>query len=358
MRGHRALGIVACALCLVVVFGGTGAARTGAARAATARAAPPRTIPAPAGLNAIGCMTPELCVVGGSSGLHHIPHVQILRGGRVTRTLQFQRGFIGQSAVNCPSARECVVVIDRGAAYSVLITVRADGHVSSPRALPHTRGSRFDQISCASARRCELAGEWNIGGDDPVVASWNGSRAGPVYALQTPANRNLVYGVDADLSCGGVRCEVSYTFSSAIKAAVRLSTIVAGGPPHPVILRRVHALSVACAADGQCRGALNSPFLGSSRIGQIVDGHLGEPRPSLHIQDSGLACQVTSCLAAGFRGNRSALVSIVGHRIGAPRSVSTVSDYDAVSAIPGGGFVAVGEARPDNQPVLTFTAGR
>ena len=226
------------------------------------------------------------------------------------------------------------------------------------RAAAHTP-SRFDQISCASIRHCELAGEWDIGGDDPIVASWNGSRAGPIYALQTPADPHLVYQVDADLSCGGARCEVSYTFSSAINRAVRLSTIVNGGPPHPVLLPDVHALSVACAANGDCRGALNSPFLGyRSRIAQIINGQLSDDRPSLHIADADLACQVESCLAVGYGVNKSAFVSIRGSEVQTPQSVRAVSDYLTVAAIPEGGFVAVGEGRPDNRPVLTFIDGR
>jgi hypothetical protein len=348
MRRDRALAIVSCVLCLVTALG-----------AGDARAASLRTVAAPAGLSAIGCMSSALCVVGGSSGLHHTAHVQILRRGRVTRTMVFPGAFVGQRAISCPSARQCVVVLDRGANGSALMTVGADGRVSSPRALPETRRAKFDQISCASIRHCELAGEWDIGGDDPIVASWNGSHAGPVYALQTPADPHVVSQVDADLSCGGARCEVSYTFSSAINRAVRSSTIVNGGPPNPVLLPHVHALSVACAANGDCRGALNSPFLGyKSRIGQIINGQLSDDRPSLHIADVDLACQVNSCLAVGYGVNKSALVSITGRSVRTPQSVRAVSQYLTVTAIPEGGFVAVGEARTDNQPLLTFTDGR
>jgi hypothetical protein len=344
MRRNRALAIVSCSLCLVTALG-----------AGEARAASLHTIPAPAGLSAIGCMSSALCVVGGSSGLHHTAHVQILRRGRVTRTIVFPGAFVGQRAISCPSARGCVVVLDQGVSGSTLMTIGADGRVSSPRALPQTRRAKFDQISCASISHCELAGQWDIGGDDPIVASWNGSRPGPIYALQTPADSHLVYQVDAELSCGGARCEVSYTFSSAINRAVRLSTVVNGGPPHPVLLPHVHALSVACAANGGCKGALNSPFLGyKSRIGQIINGRLSDDRPSLHIADADLACQINSCLAVGYGVNKSAFVSITGRGVRTPQSVRALSDYLTVAAIPGGGFVAVGEGRPDNQPLLTF----
>jgi hypothetical protein len=78
MRRDRALAIVSCVLCLVTALG-----------AGDARAASLRTVAAPAGLSAIGCMSSALCVVGGSSGLHHTAHVQILRRGRVTRTMVF-----------------------------------------------------------------------------------------------------------------------------------------------------------------------------------------------------------------------------------------------------------------------------
>lgn len=344
MRRGRALAIVSCALCLVTALG-----------AGEARAASLRTIPAPAGLSAIGCMSSALCVAGGSSGLHHMAHVQILRQGRVTRTIVFPGAFIGRRAISCPSERGCVVVLDQGARGSALMTIGADGRISSRRALPRTRGATFDQISCASLRRCELAGEWSIGGDDPIVASWSGSRVGPIYALQTPADPHVVYQDDADLSCGGARCEVSYTFSSAINRAVRLSTVVNGGPPHPVLLLHVHALSVACAANGNCKGALNSPFLGyQSRFGQIINGQLSDDRPSLDIADADLACEVSACLAVGYGVNKSAFVSITGRGVRTPQSVRAVSDYLTVAAIPGGGFVAAGEGRPDNQPLLTF----
>jgi hypothetical protein len=349
MRVQRILASAACLLCLIATLVG----------AVDARAAQPRTIPAPAGLSAIGCMSPALCVVSGASGARRNAHVLILRGSRVTRTISFPHAFVGQSAISCPSPRECVVVIDHGAAGSAVVTIGADGRIGSSRALPRTHGAKFDQISCASVTRCELAGEWDRGGDDPVVVSWNGSRAGRVYALSTPADPHLVYQVDADLSCGGARCEISYTFSSAANRAVRLSTIVNGGPPHTVRLDDVHALSVSCAVNGNCEGALNSPFLGyNTRIGQIIDGHLSAVRPSLHIADTDLACYADTCLAVGYGVNKSALVSITGSRVGAPHTVRAVSEYLSVAAIPGGGFVAVGEGRADNQPLLTFTNGR
>ena len=325
--------------------------------ATIARAAQLRTIPAPAGLTAIGCMSPALCVIGGDSGA--LAHVQILRGGRVTQTMSFPHAFLGQSAISCPSARECVVVIDHSTAGSTIMTIGSDGHISPSRTLPRTHGATFDQISCASAGRCELAGEWKRGGDDPVVAAWNGSRAGPVYALPTPANPNLVYQTDADLSCGGARCEVSYTFSIANDHPVQLSTIVNGGRPRTVVLHDVHALSVACAENGTCEGALNSPSLGdNSRISPIIGGRLRDDPASLHIADAGLACHAHTCLAVGDGINKSALVSIVGHQISAPQSVTAVGEYLAVAAIPGGKFVAVGQGRTDLRPLLTFTNGR
>ena len=78
-------------------------------------------------------------------------------------------------------------------------------------------------------------------------------------------------------------------------------------------------------------------------------------RSPLHIEDAGLACDSNSCLAVGFGINQSALVSVAGGRVGAPRTVKAVGDYLSAAAIPGGGFVAVGEGSTDNRPLLTFT---
>jgi hypothetical protein len=354
MRGHRLFAGVACALCLVATLAGAG----------EARAAQLRTIPAPAGLSAIGCMSSALCVVSGVSAAHDSAHIQILQRGRVTHTVRFSQAFIGKLGISCPSARECVVVIDHGVAGSTLMTISAGGRLSSPRPLPRAHHASFDQISCASVRRCELAGEWTVGrrddGDEvPIVASWNGSRAGRVYALPTPAYPKHVYQLDADLSCGGARCEVSYTVSFAIKSAVHLSTTVDGGPPHTVRIGDVYQLRVACAGNGDCEGALDSPFLGyNSRIGQIIDGHLRDDRPSLHLEAADLACHVNACLAVGMGVNKSALVSVTDGHVGAPQTVRAVRDYLSVAAIPGGGFVAVGYGGLHNRMFVTFTTGR
>src|ERR1700727_1035495 len=97
----RALLVVACALCLIASLSAVREARG---------AASPRSIPAPAGMLGLACMSQTVCVVGGESGLHHVAHVQVLRNGQVTHTMVFpgRVDFVGQGSISCPSARECL----------------------------------------------------------------------------------------------------------------------------------------------------------------------------------------------------------------------------------------------------------
>jgi hypothetical protein len=298
---------------------------------------------APGYMGSVGCLTTQLCVLGGYNN-KGIGVVIAVRDG-VPGHVSTIAGSEGVDAISCPSTAGCVALaVTTGGRTTDLLTVNAAGIVVSTAHLTIAKGIELERIVCASLTACELLGLQDLDLPQQIeVGTW---AAGRITLVRVSPPARTTDTVMNGLGCAAGTCvAVGYAQDNAATTGITVS-ITNGVHPRLHTVGKDLFYGVSCISAVRCYAAGFDDTGGV--VGTLTNGTLAKSArstPDLY----GMACTGTTCTAVGKglapssskNASWGAVLIVDGGVVASTTHVPPSSGFEDVSRV-GASYAAVG----------------
>ena len=242
----------------------------------------------------MACLTASLCVLTGYDN-HGVGDVVPVRNG-VPGPGSTVAGSKALYSVSCPGASGCVAIGElSNDTEPVIVTLNANGGVSSTKVVKITAGVTLSHIACVSLDNCVLTGDDVFASPEALeVAHWDGTSLDlHQVAAPTGTTSPTLEGV----SCSGGSCiSVGDAFKGADVFGLVLHITGGGTAVH---LRTVTADSIYGV---WCTSATTCYAAGFTRTGGVlltINSGVAGSQQAVSGDLFGIACHSVTCVAVG-----------------------------------------------------------
>jgi hypothetical protein len=302
----------------------------------------------------VGCLTTQLCVVGGynNRGVGDIEAVRDGLPGRVSALA----GTEEVSSISCPNPTGCVALGRPSSAVGIdFVTINKAGVVDKADRMSLPSGVSLTRIDCQTLTSCEVAGLQIFTTPATVeVGTWSAGRL-VLHRVGVPSRSTDT--VIEGLSCFKATCDVvGYFGEGAVDVGLSI-TITAGTHARLRTVGHDSLYGIACISAVHCYADGYGTHGGL--VVTLTNG-VASKTVSTRADLFGIACAGTACTGVGEAlppaGSSNAfwgqVLTIAAGAISSTVMVSQSGGYDAVARVANI-FCAVGPTRSSGSEVTT-----